>query len=64
MEIPTIQPPSPQLLSAREAAAQLRVTVDTLYRLIRSGEVPAVRVGGQIRIDRDELRQYIYGEEQ
>ncbi len=34
-----------------------------MYRLIRSGQVPAVRVGGQLRVDRDELREYIYREE-
>jgi excisionase family DNA binding protein len=55
--------PSP-LMSVRETAEHLRLSVPTLYRLIRRGEIPAVRVGGQLRVDRDELDNYIYGEEQ
>ncbi len=39
------------------------VSRSTAYRLIERGELPAVRVGGQLRVDRDELREYIYGEE-
>jgi excisionase family DNA binding protein len=50
----------PALLSVQEAAAHLRISKATAYRLIAAGEVPAVRVGGQLRVDRDELREYLY----
>ncbi len=51
------------LLSVREAAQMMGVSRGSAYRLIERGELPAVRVGGQLRVDRDELWEYIYGEE-
>lgn len=50
------------MLSVAEAARILRVSRATAYRLIGSGELPAVRVGGSLRVDRGELDGYIYGE--
>lgn len=45
---------SDQLLTAAEVADQLRVSTMTIYRLIRRGELPAVRVGRNYRVrDRD-----------
>ena len=44
------------LLTVAESAAFLRVSRATAYRLIASGEIPAHRVGGQIRIHSDDLR--------
>ncbi|MCA1783932.1 MAG: helix-turn-helix domain-containing protein [Intrasporangiaceae bacterium] len=45
---------SDQLLTAAEVADQLRVSTMTVYRLIRRGELPAVRVGRNYRVrDRD-----------
>lgn len=37
-------------LTAREVEARLRVARHTLYRLIKAGTIPAVRLGGQFRI--------------
>ncbi len=51
------------LLSVREAAQLMGVSRGTAYRLMDRGELSAVRVGGQLRVDRDELREYIYGDE-
>jgi len=48
-----------QLLTAAEVAAQLRVSTMTIYRLIRSGELPAVRVGRNYRVRADELEIYL-----
>jgi excisionase family DNA binding protein len=42
-------------LTIRELAAYLRVSRTTAYELVRNGEVPSVRVGGQFRIPRVEL---------
>lgn len=45
---------SDHLLTAAEVADQLRVSTMTVYRLIRRGELPAVRVGRNYRVrDRD-----------
>jgi excisionase family DNA binding protein len=48
-----------QLLTVAEVAAQLRVSTMTIYRLIRSGELPAVRVGRNYRVRADELELYL-----
>jgi excisionase family DNA binding protein len=45
------------LLSPREAAALLNVSRETVYRLIRTGQLPSVRVGGPIRLPRGTLAQ-------
>ena len=44
-----------QFLTVRELAGYLRVSRTKAYQLVWSGEVPSVRVGGQIRIPRDAL---------
>ena len=48
-----------QLLTAAEVAEQLRVSTMTIYRLIRSGELPAVRVGRNYRVREEELAAYL-----
>jgi excisionase family DNA binding protein len=50
------------LLSVAEAASIMRVSRATAYRLIDAGDLPAVKVGSQLRVDRAELDQYVYGE--
>jgi excisionase family DNA binding protein len=47
------------LLSAPDTAQILRVSRATVYRLIGTGELPTHRIGGSLRVDRDELRDYI-----
>ncbi|MFP4310887.1 MAG: helix-turn-helix domain-containing protein [Nitriliruptoraceae bacterium] len=48
-----------ELLTAAEVADQLRVSTMTIYRLIRSGELPAVRVGRNYRVPVAELERYL-----
>jgi excisionase family DNA binding protein len=48
----TFEPP----VSVAEAAALLRVSRATTYRLVQSGELPAARVGGQLRIKVADVR--------
>jgi excisionase family DNA binding protein len=47
------------LLTAAEVADQLRVSTMTIYRLIRSGELPAVRVGRNYRVREADLDAYL-----
>lgn len=47
------------LLTAAEVADQLRVSTMTIYRLIRSGELPAVRVGRNYRVRASDLDAYL-----
>jgi excisionase family DNA binding protein len=46
-------------LTTDEVKARLRVTPRTIYRLIRSGELPAVRVGRQWRFRRSDLDRWL-----
>lgn len=47
----------PDLLTLREAADYLRVSMKTAYGLADRGTLPAVKVGGRWRIQRAELEQ-------
>jgi excisionase family DNA binding protein len=49
------------LLTAEEVAEQLRVSTMTVYRLIRRGELPAVRVGRNYRVRTADLEAYLAG---
>ncbi len=47
------------LLTVAEVADMLRVSTMTVYRLIRTGELPAVRVGRSYRVKRADLDAYL-----
>ncbi len=44
-----------ELLTVLEAAKLLKLDRTTLYKLIKSGDIPAIRIGAQWRIPMDEL---------
>lgn len=46
---------APELLTVGEVATALRLSGATVRRLVHSGEIAALRVGGSIRIRRDDL---------
>ena len=48
-----------RLLTVREVAGTMRVSNMTVYRLIRAGELPAIRVGKHFRIRENELADYL-----
>jgi len=48
-----------ELLTAAEVAERLRVSTMTVYRLIRRGEIPAVRVGRNYRVAAEALDEYL-----
>ena len=48
-------------LTPEEAAAYLRLNAQTVYRLLRDGQLPGVKVGRQWRIRRAALEQYLDG---
>jgi len=47
------------LLTVKEVAAVMRVSAMTVYRLINSGQLPAVRVGKNFRIRESDLNEYL-----
>lgn len=48
-----------QLLTVAEVAGELRVSNMTVYRLIKSGQLAALRVGKNYRIRRGDLDAYL-----
>ncbi len=47
------------LLTAREVADVMRVSTMTVYRLIKAGELPAIRVGKHLRIRERDVARYL-----
>lgn len=52
-------PTSSVALSLRQVAEELNVNERTVYRLARSGKLPAFRVAGSWRVLRSDLDQWI-----
>jgi chromosome partitioning protein len=48
-----------RLLSLAEVAAELGLSHETIYRLVRSGQLPGLKVGAQWRFDRAQVRAYL-----
>ena len=48
-----------QLLSILQLRQELGMGKSWLYRRLRSGEIPSVRLGRTIKVRRDELEQYL-----
>jgi excisionase family DNA binding protein len=47
------------LMTVAEVAGVLRVSNMTVYRLIKTGELPAIRVGKSFRIQQHDLTAYL-----
>jgi putative molybdopterin biosynthesis protein len=47
------------LLTVQEAAELLRVKASWVYKMARSGELPSVRLGRQVRIDEEALQRWL-----
>jgi excisionase family DNA binding protein len=47
------------LLTPDDVAAYLRVSKKSVYRLVSSDALPAVRIGGLLRFNRDAVRRYV-----
>ncbi|CAN5618322.1 helix-turn-helix domain-containing protein [soil metagenome] len=48
-----------EFLTVAEVAKQLRVSNMTVYRLIKAGEMRAIRVGRGYRLKEDDVRRYL-----
>jgi excisionase family DNA binding protein len=51
------------LLTVAEVQERLRISRRTAYRLIERGDIPALRIGGSLRVDSAELEAWLYREE-
>ena len=56
---PQQQRGSVQLLSIPQLCQELGMGKSWLYRRLRSGEIPSIRLGRSIKVRRDELEQYL-----
>ncbi len=52
---------APRFLQMSDVAEELSVSLSQVYHMVRSGELPAIKVGGrgQWRIERAKLEEYI-----
>lgn len=57
----TTQRDSRPMLNVAEVQAQLGVTRQTVNLLLRTGELPGIKVRGQWRIAADDFDRYIHG---
>ncbi|WP_442945421.1 helix-turn-helix domain-containing protein [Nocardioides sp. CCNWLW239] len=48
-----------KFLTVAEVASMMRVSKMTVYRLVHSGELPAVRVGRSFRVREDDANEYL-----
>jgi excisionase family DNA binding protein len=48
-----------RFFTVAEVAHQLRVSNMTVYRLVKAGQIPAVRVGRGYRLREDDVRKYL-----
>lgn len=48
-----------EYMSLEEVADMLGVTYQLIYRLVRAGELPAVRLGKLYRVSRTDLEEYL-----
>lgn len=50
-----------RFLQLSDVADELAVSLSQVYHMVRSGELPAIKVGGrgQWRVERDKLESYI-----
>ena len=50
-----------RFLKMEDVAEELATTVSQVYHMVRSGELPAIKIGGrgQWRIERERLEEYI-----
>jgi excisionase family DNA binding protein len=49
----------PILLTVRDVEAQLQIGRTRTYELLRSGEIPVIRIGRVLRVPRDALHRWI-----
>lgn len=49
-----------QMFDKRSLAQYFRVSVDTIERLVKAGELPAVRIGNQVRFTLEDVDRFIH----
>jgi excisionase family DNA binding protein len=60
-DMKTLEPAAPQILTVAETAKLLRKGRNAIYEAVASGELPALRIGRTIRIDRRVVDRLLEG---
>jgi excisionase family DNA binding protein len=50
---------APMLLTVKDLEAELQLGRTGAYELVRSGQIPTMRIGRAVRIPRDALRRWV-----
>jgi excisionase family DNA binding protein len=54
-----ISEPVNEVLTASEVASYLRVSLSTIYRLLKNGDLPAFKIGSDWRFNRVHIEQWL-----
>lgn len=52
-----------EIYTPEEIAGQLKLTVRTIYKLIREGKLPATRIGREYRISDEQVERFMKSQE-
>ena len=53
-----------KLLTVKETASSLKISLSMVYRLISSGELPSYAIGGCIRVSESDLGHFLVSRKQ
>ena len=48
-----------RIMTTAETARYLRIDRSTLYKMVGKGQIPAFKIGGDYRFDRDEIDKWM-----
>lgn len=51
--------PESKLLNARDVARVLQISISFAYQLMRTGQIPTVRLGRAVRVRPQDLNKYV-----
>ena len=52
-----------QILTAKELAEYLKLTIVTIYKYVKEGKIPAHKVGSRWRFDKNKIDELLKSEE-
>ena len=50
---------SPEILTVKQLASYLQMDEHTIYRLAKSGKIPAIKIGAKLRFKKDLIDKWI-----
>jgi len=53
-----------KMLTAKETASSLKISLSMVYRLISTGQLPSYAIGGCLRVSESDLMQFLKSKRQ